>query len=150
MLTSESMNAEQLRKRSRRFAIAIVHLCRRLPADRIVRTIGGQLLRSGTGVAANYRASCRARSDKEFCAKIGIVAEESDESQLWLELLSVASTGIDGKEHDELLKEAGELTAIFSASYATARQSLNKKKRRKREDEASITKLPSQQMTRSP
>jgi four helix bundle protein len=127
------MNAQQLRERSRRFAMAIVRLCRALPAEWVARTLGGQLLRSGTSVAANYRAACRGRSPKEFCAKLGLVAEESDESLLWLELLVVGSPGIRGKDYELLLREADELTAIFSASYKTARANLKKKKRDKRE-----------------
>jgi four helix bundle protein len=125
------MNAQQLRERSKRFAIDIVRLCRALPADWIARTLGGQLLRSGTSVAANYRAACRGRSGKEFCAKLGLVAEESDESLLWLELLVVGSPGVRGKDYEVLLREADELTAIFSASYKTAKANLKKKKRDK-------------------
>ena len=94
-----------------------------------MRGLGKQLLRSGTAVAANYRASCRGRSPKEFCAKIGVVAEEADESLLWLELLVVASPGVAGGEHTRLMKEADELTAIFTASYKTAKENLKKKKR---------------------
>jgi four helix bundle protein len=115
--------------RSKRFAIDIVLLCRALPADWVTRTLGGQLLRSGTSVAANYRAACRGRSDKEFCAKIGLVVEESDESLLWLELLAVGSQAVRRQEYESLLREADELTAIFSASYKTARANLTKRKR---------------------
>jgi four helix bundle protein len=89
---------------------------------------GGQLLRSGTSVAANYRAACRGRSDKEFCAKIGLVAEESDESLLWLDLLAGDSPGGRGRNYELLRQEADELTAIFSASYKTARANLKKQK----------------------
>jgi hypothetical protein len=66
---------------------------------------------------------------KEFCAKIGVVAEEADESLLWLELLLVASPCVAGVEYTRLLKEADELTAIFTASYKTARENLKKKRR---------------------
>ena len=135
------MNPAQLRERSKRFAIGIVRLCRALPGEWVARTLGGQLLRSGTAVAANYRAACRGRSGKEFCAKIGVVAEESDESLLWLELLAVESPGVQGKEYDALLREADELTAIFSASYKTARQNLKQEKQQKKR---------SRQITRSP
>jgi four helix bundle protein len=120
-----------------------------LPTDWVTRTLGGQLLRSGTAVAANYRSSCRARSSKEFCAKIGLVAEESDESQLWLELLLVATPDVRGDDYKKLLTEADELTAIFSASYATARANLRKKKRQRRAAD-SITQLPNHPITKSP
>jgi four helix bundle protein len=72
-------------------------------------------------VAANYRAVCRARSKAEFIARIGIVAEEADEAVLWLELLT--ESGIISQEKTkELLKEAKELAAIFTASQQTAKR----------------------------
>ena len=122
------MNQQQLRDRTKLFAKRIVGLCHSLPREWDVREIGKQLLRSGTSVAANYRACGRARSDKEFCSKLGIVVEEADESQLWLELLPEAYPAIETKLHKELLSEAGELTAIFTASHRTARTNLQKKK----------------------
>jgi four helix bundle protein len=82
--------------------------------------MGKQLLRCGTSVAANYRAVCRARSRAEFIARMGIVAEEADESVLWLELLE--ETGILRHEQlEDILKEAKELVAIFSTSLKTAK-----------------------------
>ena len=82
--------------------------------------MGKQLLRCGTSVAANYRAACRARSKAEFVAKIGVVLEEIDESVLWIEMLIDA--GILKKERlDQLLNEARQLTAIFTASRQTAK-----------------------------
>ena len=82
--------------------------------------MGKQLLRCGTSVAANYRAVCRARSKAEFVARMGIVAEEADESVLWLELLE--ETGIlSHKQLEDILKEAKELVAIFSTSLKTAK-----------------------------
>jgi four helix bundle protein len=122
------MNPRELRNRSRRFAMDIVRFCRQLLNDWVIRVLGTQLLRAGTAVAANYRACCRGRSNKEFCAKLGLVAEEADESLLWLELLVVASSGIQGTEYKRLLRESDELTAIFSASYATARRNLKARK----------------------
>ena len=123
------MNAQELRNRTKKFAIEVVRFCRRVPSDWEVRELGKQLIRSGTAVAANYRASCWGRSPKEFCAKIGVVAEEADESLLWLELVVVASPGVAGSEQTRLMKEADELTAIFTASYKTAKENLKKKKR---------------------
>lgn len=82
--------------------------------------MGKQLLRCGTSVAANYRAVCRARSNAEFIARIGIVAEEADESVLWLELLE--ETNVLSRERlQEIVKEAKELVAIFSTSLKTAK-----------------------------
>ena len=118
------MTPNELRARTKRFAIGIVHFCSALPRDWIARTLGDQLLRSGSSVAANYRSACRGRSDREFCAKIGVVADEADETLFWLELLLEASAAIQGPEYGRLLQEADELTAIFTASHQTARSNL--------------------------
>jgi four helix bundle protein len=127
MLQQMGMTPQELRDRSKRFAIGIVKLCRGLPGAWHVRIIARQLLRSGTGVAANHRACGRARSDREFCAKMGIVVEEADESQLWLELLVVADPSVRSADYGGLVKEATELTAIFTASHRTARENLQKR-----------------------
>jgi len=82
--------------------------------------IGKQALRSGTSVAANYRAVCRARSKPEFAAKMGIVVEEADETVFWLELLVEAAIVSKDKLND-LLLEANELLAIFAASHRTVK-----------------------------
>ncbi|NUN68298.1 MAG: four helix bundle protein [Bacteroidetes bacterium] len=112
--------SEALKQRSKQFALGIILLFRALPATEDARVLGKQLLRSGTSVAANYRASCRARSRAEFVSKIGVVVEEADESVLWLELLN--ETGIVPSERTAaLMKEANELLAIFAASYHTAK-----------------------------
>ena len=112
--------AEELKKRTKQFAIRIVRLYQALPKKDEGRVIGRQVLRSGTSVAANYRAACRARSKAEFVAKIGVVVEEIDETVFWLELL--VETGIVARSKMESLqKEATELLAIFAASQHTAR-----------------------------
>jgi len=121
------MTPHELRERTKGFAISIVRVCREVPRRWDIRVIGGQLLRSGTGVASNYRASCRARSDREFCAKIGVVVEEADESQLWLELLIEAYPRVRTQEYQRLTREAAELTAIFTASHRTAKANLRKR-----------------------
>ena len=79
---------EQLRDRTKAFALRVIRLFRSLPYKADAQVLGKQLLRCGTSVAANYRAVCRARSKAEFIARIGIVAEEADEAVLWLELLT--------------------------------------------------------------
>ena len=96
-------------------------LFRALPRAVEAQVIGKQLLRSGTSVAANYRAACRARSKAEFIAKIGIVLEEVDESVLWIEMLIDAEI-LKKTRVDQLLNEARQLTAIFTASRQTAKQ----------------------------
>ena len=81
------MNKEELKARTKRFALRIMKLVDALPKTVSGRAIGNQLVRSGTGVGSNYRASCRARSRAEFIAKIGVVEEEADESAFWMELI---------------------------------------------------------------
>jgi four helix bundle protein len=83
--------------------------------------IGTQLLRAGTSVGANYRAACRARSRKEFIAKMGIVEEEADESQFWLELLLERGL-LDAQRVSSLHQEAGQIVAMTVSSIRTARR----------------------------
>ncbi len=110
----------ELRDRTKRFALRVIKLCDSLPKTDTARTIRQQLLRSGTSVAANYRAVGRARSQAEFIAKMGVVVEEADESVFWLELL--VESGIVRKNRlDSLITEANELVSIFVASQKTAR-----------------------------
>src|SRR2546427_12553288 len=110
-----------LRERTKAFALDIVRLVQRLPRDRAAAVIGRQLLRAGTSVAATYRSARRARSRKEFLAKMGIVEEESDESSFWLELLFEAGLVTSGRV-SELRDEAEQLVAITIASIHTARE----------------------------
>ena len=111
---------QQLRERTKQFAIRVVKMVQRLPKTDEARAMGKQLLRSGTSVAANYRPVGRARSKAEFIAKMGVVVEESDETVFWLELL--IDTGIVRKDQTEdLLAEGNELLAIFAASQSTAK-----------------------------
>jgi len=115
-----STQPEQLRDRTKAFALGVIRLFRSLPFRTDTQVLGKQLLRCGTSVAANYRSVCRARSKAEFIAKIGLVVEEADEAVLWLELLE--ESGIISPEKTcSLLTEARELTAIFTASQRTAR-----------------------------
>ena len=119
------MTPKELRARTKRFAVDVIRFSRELPTTLDGRTTGGQLLRAATSVAANYRSACRGRSRAEFIAKLGIVLEEADESLLWLEVMNEAEVA-SGPKVEKLLKEADELTAIFTSSMKTARgQSLN-------------------------
>jgi four helix bundle protein len=115
------MRAIELKERTKDFAIRIVKLFRALPKTDEARVIGKQVLRSGTSVAANYRAACRARSRAEFIAKIGVVVEEADETVFWLELL-VETDIVPPSRMNCLLDEANELLAIFAASQHTAKR----------------------------
>ena len=112
--------ATELKQRTKSFGIRIVNLFRSLPHSPDALTLGKQLLRSGTSVAANYRAVCRARSQAEFIARMGIVVEEADETVFGLELLGETGVVRSERTHD-LLDEANELLAIFGASLRTAK-----------------------------
>jgi four helix bundle protein len=109
-----------LKVRTKAFAIEIVRLVQELPRGRVADVVGHQLLRAGTSVAANYRSARRARSRKEFLARMGIVEEEGDESSFWLELL-VETRLVTSSRVSRLQQEAGQLVAITVASIHTAR-----------------------------
>jgi four helix bundle protein len=115
------MTKEELKKRTKQFALMIIKLVEDLPNTLAGRTIGVQIIRSGTSVAANYRSACRARSNADFISKITIVEEECDETLFWLELIEDAKL-LKKERLREMIKEADELTAIFTASGKTARQ----------------------------
>jgi four helix bundle protein len=117
-----SSRPEELRDRTKAFALRVIRLFRSLPYRADTQVLGKQLLRCGTSVAANYRAACRARSKAEFIARIAIVAEEADEAVLWLELL-IESGIIKSEMTVALLNEAKELAAILTASRQTAKKS---------------------------
>ena len=112
--------ARDLKTRTKQFALRVIQVFRALPRDELARIIGRQMLRAGTSVAANYRAACRARSRREFVAKIGVVLEEADESAFWPELLVDAGI-VASSKLGKLIAEAYELVAIFAASYETAK-----------------------------
>jgi four helix bundle protein len=113
-------NSQDLKARTKQFALRILRLYRGLPAREEARILGSQVLRSGTSVGANYRAACRARSKAEFIAKLGIVLEEADETVFWIELLLEGGI-VRHEKLDDLLKEANELTSIFVTSLCTAK-----------------------------
>jgi four helix bundle protein len=113
--------AEELKNRTKQFALRIIRVIRSLPPGLEGKNIGHQLLRSGMSVAANYRAVCRARSRPEFLAKLAIVIEEADESAFWLELLVDAGLVSESKLKG-LKSEANQLVAIFNASRSTAKK----------------------------
>jgi len=121
-----AMNSDELKRRTKQFALRVMKLVDALPDTRSGRAIGSQLARSATSVGSNYRAACRGRSKKEFIAKLGTVEEEADESAYWLELV------IDGKllkkqRVQPLLQEGEELTKIMASSRITASRSKSKR-----------------------
>ena len=115
------MDSEELKKRTKIFALRVLKLVGALPKSKTADVIGWQLTRSGTSVGANYRAACRARSQADFANKIGICEEEADESAYWLELIIEAGL-MEPSLVQSLLQEANELTAIFVSSGRTARR----------------------------
>ncbi len=120
------MDAEELKRRTKKFGLSVIKLVESLPPTPTAKVIGNQLLRSALSVGANYRAACRARSKADFISKIGITIEEADESQHWLEMLTEA--GLTPQEKVQpLAKEADELVAILTASAKTARENLNRR-----------------------
>ncbi|MEK7580046.1 MAG: four helix bundle protein [Patescibacteria group bacterium] len=109
------MNKEDLKKRTKEYALRIIKLIKALPNTVEGRAIGNQLIRSGTSVGANYRAVCRARSRAEFISKLGVVIEEADESAFWLEI--IIEIGMIKRETIEpLLQETNEIVAIMVSS----------------------------------
>jgi len=116
------MTREEMKKRTKMYANRIVKLCSALPESWIARTLGKQLLRSGTSVGANYRAVCRAKSSSDFINKLRIVEEECDESLFWMELL-VDNNYIKPSRLEDLMREADEILAIVVSSAKTARSS---------------------------
>ncbi len=116
------MNREEMKARTRAYANRVVKLCSALPNNWIARILGGQLLRSGTSVGANYRAVCRAKSNADFINKLRVVEEECDESLFWMELL-VDNNLVKAARLRDLMKEGNEILSIIVASAKTARSS---------------------------
>ena len=114
-------NEPDLKRRTKAFALRILKLVDALPKTTAGRALASQIVRSGTSVAANYRAACRARSTADFIAKMGIVEEEADESLFWLELLEESEL-VSATKLAAIKQEANELIAITIASIKTARR----------------------------
>jgi four helix bundle protein len=117
-----TINKEQfisaMRDRTKKLAVDTIKHYRTLPQTEDARIVGKQVVRSATSVAANYRAVCRARSKKEFFAKISITVEESDETSLWYEILIEADIA-NNKQSTILLKESNEILAILTSARKT-------------------------------
>lgn len=125
-LRGQKMNVKKqdLKERTKRFALKVIKLVETLPRGRTADTLGRQLLNAGTSVGTNYRAACRARSTADFISKMGIVEEESDETIYWVELL-IHSALVRKEDVIDLLDEGNQLLAINVSSIRTARR--NKK-----------------------
>ncbi len=114
------MDSNQLKNRTKKFALRIITLVESLPENKTTRVIGNQILRSGTSVGANYRAACRAKSTPDFINKLKIVEEEADETLYWLELLVEAKI-VKEDRLLELMKENNELIAIFVSTIKSTK-----------------------------
>ena len=112
------MTTNELKLRTKKFSLEIIDLVEKMPNSIASRTISNQIIRSGTSVGANYRAVCRARSDKEFVSKMNIVLEEADETVFWLEIIN-EKKWLSDLEIQNVLDEGNQLTAIFVSSLKT-------------------------------
>jgi four helix bundle protein len=112
---------QELRERVKQFAVRVVKFVRTIPDVNTTRDMARQLLRSATGISANYHSTGRSRSRAEFVAKLGIVLEEADEAEHWLDLIFKTKT-MQGKELESLCEESRQLRAIFAKSVKTARE----------------------------
>jgi four helix bundle protein len=120
LLCDDGMTPEELKRRSKKFAVSVFTFSRTLPTDPATLVIVRQLVKSGTSTAANYRSACRAKSKPDFVSKMATAEEEADETLFWLELL-VESETVAKAAVLPLMDEANELTRIFVASIKTAR-----------------------------
>jgi four helix bundle protein len=111
------MTQTELKNRTKKNCISIILYLRTFPKDEEILIISRQLIRSATSIAANYRAACRAKSTADFINKLKIVEEEADETLFWLEI--IGDLFGTSKKLDSLMKEANELTAIFTAAGRT-------------------------------
>ena len=116
------MTREEMKARSKAYANRVVKVCKALPQEWVARTLGSQLLRSGTSVGANYRAVCRAKSTADFLNKLKIVEEECDESIFWMELL-VDNDLVEAARISGLMAEGNEILSIVVAAAKTTRAS---------------------------
>ena len=115
------MNRDELRERTKKFALRIVRLVAALPRGRIGDVLGRQILKSGTSIGANYREALRGSSRKHFLSITEIVVRETDETLYWLELLA-ESGSVKPSRLAELIQECGELLAIFAKTAKSVRQ----------------------------
>jgi len=115
------MDKKELEKRTKEFALQVIRFVSDLPRSKATDVMGRQLLKSGTSIGANQREANRAESHNDFIHKIAIVEKEAAETQYWLELFEDAKIG-DSAKLSWLIKECGELLAIFTASGKTAKE----------------------------
>ena len=112
------MTTNELKLKTKNFSLMVIDLVEKLPNSISVRVIANQIVKSGSSVGANYRAVCRARSDREFVSKMNIVLEEADETLFWIEII-IAKQWMSNPELEAIWKEGNELTALFVSSLKT-------------------------------
>jgi four helix bundle protein len=120
------MTQEEMKMRTKQFALRVVRLVQSLPPNLVAEVLGKQLLRSGTSVGANYRAACRAKSTADFINKLSIVEEEADESVYWMELL-VEGKIVKENLLENLMEEGNQILSIVVSSIKTLKEKRNPK-----------------------
>ncbi|MFY7944911.1 MAG: four helix bundle protein [Crocinitomicaceae bacterium] len=120
------MTNDELRKRTKEFAISLYFKSRELPNNYETNHLKNQLLRSGSSIAANYRAACKSKSEKDFINKIRIMEEEADECCFWMEIIVTLYPDFTAN-YEGLIKECKEFIRIFGATYSTMQKKLSQK-----------------------
>ncbi len=133
--------AEQMKKRTKAYALRIIKAVESLPDKPVCWDLGRQLLRSGSSVAANYRAACRARSTAEFVSKLGNVEEEADETLFWMELLTEAGY-VRPTKLTALQAEGNEILSIVVSSIKSTRPSATTSSETRRITKSNSTPRP--------
>ena len=119
------MNQIEFKRRTKQLGLAVIRMTEKFPEPRLAWVVKDQILRSALSVGANYRAVCRAKSDKDFINKMRIVEEEADETAYWLEIIEESDL-LKSDDLRELKREVNELMAMVVASIRTKSIGLNK------------------------
>ena len=119
------MNQIEFKRRTKQLGLAVIRMTEKFPETRLAWVVKDQILRSALSVGANYRAVCRAKSDKDFINKMRIVEEEADETAYWLEIIEESDL-LKSDDFRELKREVNELVAMVVASIRTKSIGLNK------------------------
>lgn len=119
------MNQIEFKRRTKQLGLAVIRMTEKFPETRLAWVVKDQILRSALSVSANYRAVCRAKSDKDFINKMRIVEEEADETAYWLEIIEESDL-LKSDDLRELKREVNELVAMVVASIRTKSIGLNK------------------------
>ena len=119
------MNQIEFKRRTKQLGLAVIRMTEKFPETRLAWVVKDQILRSALSVGANYRAVCRAKSDKDFINKMRIVEEEADETAYWLGIIEESDL-LKSYDLRELKREVNELVAMVVASIRTKSIGLNK------------------------